>query len=450
MSMRVNHAQGPMMTGYSLCGALRVACIMIATIVGGLQAQEAPRTDLSQARGFFARGDYASAREILERLSKSKGATAEVHSLLGFVYLEVLPLHPEKAEQSFRRSLALNPQDLYGNYGAARLMTRSGQAAASLAFFRRAVAIAPKYPQLRHDYGVALFGLGRLREAWKEFRSSTSLPSSVEYLAIIEAKRERHNVAAGLIKRLIDKLGPASPERPRLLYQMGAFLVMASQNEAALPVLAASVEGGFEKVEALNELARMYYEAGQVDDAFALWTRATKAESFRGSEVALARSGHAAARFNLGLVHFKRKNYPEARRELEAAIDLQKCHPNAWYKLGQTLQRLKEREKAKEAFAFHRRIQPLHQKRKSAERSLVNDPSNLKNRLGYAKILLALEEPKSAFDQLRILEQAQSDYPGLIELMAKACEETGRVGLAKVYRDRLAAEAKVESSGADR
>ncbi|MEE9392024.1 MAG: tetratricopeptide repeat protein [Planctomycetota bacterium] len=412
------------------------AFVCLSLLAGTGQAQS---TELVKAKALYAEGKRREAKNILERITKSKGASAESFSILGMILMDPPFANARAAGTQFQNAMVRNPADLNGNLGAGILMLRSRKPTKALRFLRKATQIAPQYPDAHLHLGKALYALQRISEALAEFQLARALPEGLEYLAIVEFGRQRHAVAAQHLEVLVASLPPKDPKRPRLLYQLAASLVMASSLERGEKMLQETVDGGFVRAEALNELARLAYERDDFVRAKALYQQALGAPSIKSK--AGDRAAQSTARYSLGLIACREKRYQPARVHLDKAIAIDPFHQNAWYKLGQTLQRLKLKPEAKAAFAFHKRIQPLHQKLRSAELSVANNPKILKNWVANGQLLLLLGRPKEALSKLLLLEQLDPNFPGLAALLADTAKALNLPGREKLYRSRAAIEA---------
>ena len=399
--------------------------------------QEAASDPLEKAKALFSQNKRREARLALEALCRASDAPAEAHSLLGMVLIDPPFKDPRRAYESLGRALERDENDLYGNYGMGVLYNRKGESPLALPYLRRALDGAPGYKDCRHELGVAYYQLALFDAATAELRQTTSLPQSVEYLALIAGRRQRHAEAADLVGILLSKMGETWSERPRLQYQKAAFLIMAAQPEPARPLLERAVAGGFARAEALNELARLHYEAGDPARALELYRRATTAESIhRGKPYRQARA-RARAHFNVGVILYNRGEYKPADTALRSALELERFHENAWYKFGQCCRKLGQKDESKAAFERHKAIQPMAQKVRSARLSLPNNPNDYKSRFELARLLEALDRFDEAIATLRILEHKKADYPGLYPKIAAICRKAGREKLAEIYDAKI-------------
>lgn len=98
---------------------------------------EAVRLNIQLAQGYMQRGDDETALDRLQRAERLDPRSAEVQTLLGFLYERIR--RPEQAERHYRRSVELAPDTgaVLNNYGS--WLCRNGQAADSDRWFQRAL-----------------------------------------------------------------------------------------------------------------------------------------------------------------------------------------------------------------------------------------------------------------------------------------------------------------------
>lgn len=418
-------------------GGLGAVLILIGAMAGDHFGQEAPRNRdfLAEARAAFGKGDFAAARVLLEPLAASKGATADVLALLGLSRLQLAKPDTTGAITVLRRALALEPQHAEANFACGLMLNRQKQPREALRHLKRVVVNKPDWADGRLQAGVAFYELGQLANAEGEFRRATSLPAAVEYLAIIESKRGRHGIAAELMRRLLERGGKRIQDRGRVLYQQGAYLRKAGRDAESLTCLEGAEKLGFDRLE-LHELkGDIHYDAGRLAEALAAYRQGLDRPPLK-TEVRDARPT-ADLHYGIGLILFRQRNWSEAHDALRRAVGVDPFHPNGWYKLGQALQRLKRKKEAKDALVRHRDVERLNKQLSSARRSLLNQPGNIKNRFAYATLLEMTARPRSAFDQLRIVEQTAPDSVGLYPRLRDLSRKLGRQDLEQWYEQKI-------------
>jgi tetratricopeptide (TPR) repeat protein len=94
--------------------------------------------------------------------------------------------------------------------------------------------------------------------------------------------------------------------------------------------------------EAMGNLGRLYFKAGEFGAAENWWKRATRTNI------------HAAdAYYNLGYLRLMKRDYQEAITYFEMAIGAEPYFANAYYNLGEALSRMRRSEEARACWRMH-------------------------------------------------------------------------------------------------
>jgi tetratricopeptide (TPR) repeat protein len=120
-----------------------------------------------QARKAIETRDFAGARDALESLLETDANHIEALDLLGFVYYFLNS--PADAKVCCERVLAQKPDHAYAVSGLGTCLCALGQVDEGLAHYERAMQLAPKWVEPRHDMIVALVNAGRLEAAQKKY-----------------------------------------------------------------------------------------------------------------------------------------------------------------------------------------------------------------------------------------------------------------------------------------
>ena len=415
-----------------------VVMALMLTGVAAFGQKRSNGTDaFNHARKLFSSGARARAASILEKEVQAGRNTAGVSSLLGLI--RMLPPHRDArgAHAHFTTALRLDPKHVEASYGMGSLFVDLKEYQAALPHLDRALIQSPKYSVCHGERGQALFGLGRYGEAEAAFRAAHDVPEALEFRALIAHQMGKPVEAADLVTELLKRLGQKHASRPRLRYQRGAFLLLSTRTKQAEADIARAVAAGFVRAEALYQLGRLRYEDDDFDTARKHFLRAVAAPSVRAG--ANPSPSHAKSWYMLGLMAYKLQDLVTAEKHLRKAIELERYHEHAWYKLGQILMRGGRKDEGRRAMAFHRELQPKLQLIKSCRRSLVNKPDDDKTRFGLAKLLHTFDRSAEAFGQLRAVEARRPNYPGLDELMVEICRTLSKFDLADRYEARIAA-----------
>ena len=127
-----------------------------------------------------------------------------------------------------------------------------------------------------------------------------------------------------------------------------------------------------------GNLGAIYQEQGELDKALPLLETAIRQNP-----------QFTAARYRLGLVLTKKREFRRAAAEYQRVIAQQRDHVGAYYNLAQALFRLKKREEGKRAMDAYHRLNEIAQEIDARERATLMEPNNplQQYRLGlvYAK-----------------------------------------------------------------
>jgi tetratricopeptide (TPR) repeat protein len=177
------------------------------------------------------RGDWTTARGLLEQLVAEAPRSAEAHHRLGRVFEAQGQL--DAAEWSYHRALEIEPEYADALCGLGRLEARSGRLDAALEHIRGSIEIAPNQVEAHFHEGQVLEALGRTDEALAAyFRALAVDPTSSAALlrvAAIQLDRQQNDQALARLTRVLE-LAPGEPEA--LLCRGRAHLALGHVNEA--------------------------------------------------------------------------------------------------------------------------------------------------------------------------------------------------------------------------
>lgn len=177
--------------------------------------QRRARLHMELAVGYYQDGKYSVALDELRESLSDDPNFAEALDVLGLVYME---LHDKDlAEQSFKRALALSPNDsnILNNYGW--FLCQNGQAAESISYFTKAVQ-NPLYNRPARplqNAGVCSLRAGNEKAAEEYFKRSFQLDPSgpVSALNLAEIFYRQHQVErADFYANLVNRTAAANPE----------------------------------------------------------------------------------------------------------------------------------------------------------------------------------------------------------------------------------------------
>lgn len=275
-------------------------------------------------------GDLAAAATAYRSILATAPGDADANHLLGLALLQQGT--PDAALPPLQAAIALSPHEPLYCANFARAALAAGQPEAAESALRMAIAVAPADPGLHHDLGLTLLRLHRPREAEASLRRCIALqPEAMDAhinLAAAQCAQNRPDGAAETLARVLvrdpvnipalcgqaaayraaGRLAAAAaclrrahairPDDHAIAGSLGNVLRSLGDLDAALPLLeAAATDGG---ADALNNLALVHSDAGQLDEAEALFTRALAADP-----------GHADAAYNRATARLLAGRYRE-------------------------------------------------------------------------------------------------------------------------------------------
>lgn len=130
------------------------------------------KSSLALASQYYAYGRYTTALDVINRSLQAEPENAKAWSLAGFINFELNDL--PKANENFRKSLALGAGDPDVLHNYATFLCRTGKELESISYFDRALSI-PTYQRPSSSEtgaGACLLKLGRDEEANARFREA--------------------------------------------------------------------------------------------------------------------------------------------------------------------------------------------------------------------------------------------------------------------------------------
>lgn len=181
--------------------------------VGDPRNRARARTELAAL--YFGRGNMAVALEELRNALAADANYAPTHGMFGLVYMELR--ENALAESSFRRALALAPNDSDINHNYGWFLCQSGREEESLKHFLHAIR-NPLYPTPWRSYSTAgqcVLAKGRVQEAEAYFTQALKLEpdeaASLVKLGDIRLRQGRLEEARRLVSRF-QKVYDPTPE----------------------------------------------------------------------------------------------------------------------------------------------------------------------------------------------------------------------------------------------
>ena len=152
---------------------------------------------------------WADAEAQYRHLAEGGQSVGEAHA--NYAQVLLAQRRPAEAIPPFREALALNPADASARNGLGLALEMTGDAAAALAAYQRAVSDAPALRAARFNLGRALVGAGRLQEAIAELvkLQQPQDEQTPRYLFALSAARVRAGDTAGGRAQALEALAMA-------------------------------------------------------------------------------------------------------------------------------------------------------------------------------------------------------------------------------------------------
>jgi putative PEP-CTERM system TPR-repeat lipoprotein len=214
--------------------------------------------------------------ETLSPLVASGKADAETYRLLGNAY--ALGGRGEEAVRAFQQAHALAPNDIDMEATLASMHMGLGQPFAAVADLERALAVAPKVPQV----GEALFydtlatgDLNKAAETLAKIRAAEGNTVTVQYL---EAMLKMTQLDLSGARQMLTMISRYNPEYLPARISLAHLLAMLGQGDEADKVLAGILAQAPTSEPALGLLAGDYSRAGHMAEAVAVLEHARAAD----------------------------------------------------------------------------------------------------------------------------------------------------------------------------
>lgn len=308
---------------------------------------------LDQAQAALDKNDYEAAVMPLQKFIAEKPDVAFAHFQLAYAYTALKRV--EEAQSEYEKCVALDPKisEAYLNLGILLLDKNPAEAVAPL---RKAVELLPSQSRPRNLLGVALERSGDYKGAAEAFEGASNLdPNDIEALIHLGGLYLKANRPADAEKKFRTALGldPKSPQalqglalsldaqkKPETLDAYRNYLAVAPQDQSSRTrMLHLMVEQG-QYDEALAELGK----SGPSSSVDQLKLKADieigqkkYPESITTLKQALALAPNdAQLHAGLGRVYMETRDFPNAERELKAAIQADRNNLVYWKDLGST------------------------------------------------------------------------------------------------------------------
>jgi tetratricopeptide (TPR) repeat protein len=268
-----------------------------------------------------------------------------------------------------QKALKVKPKDVIVNVQQGRILAAQGNTDAAITLLRHEVSEAPDSPQPHYFLGMALGKQGDVQAAESEMqevlRITPDMPAAMRQLATMHLSRNETDVAKEYAFRCV-RQNPGDPQA-RLLF--GAVLLRRKEYTLAHDQFEAARQLAPADVAPSMALAALATAQGRFPDAQKEYEAALKLDpassralrqfidylsSRKESAKALALAkqfvttypNDAQGHLILGSVELNQKQYIEAKRELERAVELDQNLVNGYLELGKLHQQLNDTDDA--------------------------------------------------------------------------------------------------------
>jgi tetratricopeptide (TPR) repeat protein len=232
---------------------------------------------LTEGNRCFARGAYAEAAAIYQRLVELDSRNADALNNLGSAFSKQGLL--TDAERCLRQAVGIKPDYPEAHCNLGIVLRARGETAESEIWLRRALKLRPNYVDARINLGVTLLALGRLREARARFEKVLKVAprhADALYLMGHVAKLDgRFEEAEARFKRALD----IDPKMPNAWAALAGTRKMTSSDAAWLEraeEIAASGIMPFEEAELRFAIGKYCDDVNDFEQAFENYKRANQ------------------------------------------------------------------------------------------------------------------------------------------------------------------------------
>lgn len=358
------------------------------------RAQQADGSRLQQVaregERALAEGRYAEAEQAFETLRRLSPRTAEVHARLGLIYFQ---------ERKFSEAIPV---------------------------LRDAINLKPELPKVRTLLAMSLSEMGQYREALPALRAAFDDPADAVLRRLAGLHLQRAYTGLGRDRDAVEvalRLAKLYPADPEVLYVSGRLFA----NFAYLQTM--------KLAEVAPDSVWMHQAAGEANESQGLYDAAVR--EYRAVLAAEPRRPRIHFRIGRTLLEKGKDTRSENAAAAEAAkefleeLQVDPTNANAAYELGE----------------LHRKAGELPQARDFFQRALMHYPEFEEALVGLGRTLVALGEPERAVPPLLAAAKEDPADPVVQYQLAQAYRALGRTA----DQERALAEfARLRAAGAEK
>lgn len=173
----------------------------------------------------------------------------------------------EQAAESFKRVIALDPQDAEANYNLGTLYLRRNDLMQARKYLEEATNLRLDYPEAWNNLGMVAAQEGHTEEAVQDFRKSLSLRPDYTVALLNLGSLYRREGDPSSAEKLLNRALETEPDNPDTNYNLGMLYAREGQLERAERFLQNAVKLRPDYPDALNNLGVLYVQQRRPSEA---------------------------------------------------------------------------------------------------------------------------------------------------------------------------------------
>jgi len=414
-----------------------VSLLLRGAVAGALAVTLLPSPVESQDDGArqgaidaLGRNDLAAAERLARRWLEGNPKDTEITRLLGMVLVtkgmqlegqerprdDYMPLYAESLEVLLRaEELGGDARQPGLNHALGYLLLSQGHLAEAEGRLDLAIQEAPSNFVLYRLRGTARGELGRYDEAEEDLRRAVALDpedmASRLFLAHVLQLQGRNRDAAETLWDYYHRIEDEAPDERhfRVLYEIAGYTLLLNDVERAREPLEKACRLQPANSVCHNELGKLYHRLEEFELAV------TELEAVLADPEAPRDVRREALHYRALIAH-EAKQYPEAIRLLEQALEISPNQSESLKALAAALKKNGERDRAREVLERLREVVEIDNEVTRLRSRLRSSPRDRDARLELAELLLRLDRRDEARVEIETLERSQPGDPAVAEL----------------------------------
>ncbi len=257
----------------------------------------------------------------------------------------------EEAIASYKKALVLKPDYEKGHFNLGLLLYQKGDLEGAIGEYEQALAIRPYFAEARNNLGIAYSVKGRFDEAVSQYRQALWFNPNyadahynlgVSYVragelekAMVEYRRAleinpshagaRTNLAVAYVRTgefddaiaELERVIAGNPHSGDAYFNLGYAYAQKGNLTGAVNSYKRAIANGLSRADVHSNLGNIYLQQGRVDAAIEEYRRALTYQA-----------DFAGAHNNLAMAYFKKKDYAQAIKHCDRAVELGLSNPD--------------------------------------------------------------------------------------------------------------------------